>query len=76
MEYRFPIKGRFAGVTFASIGEVAGEFDNFSFDLIKPAVGTGLRFAALKQERLNLRVDVAAGNGGEINYYIVLAESF
>ena len=76
VEYRFPIKGRFAGVAFASVGEVANDFDDFSFQLIKPAVGTGLRFAVLPQEKLNLRVDVAAGNGGEINYYIVLFESF
>jgi Omp85 superfamily domain len=76
VEYRFPIKGRFAGVAFGSIGEVASDLGNFSFNLIKPAVGTGLRFAVLKQEKLNLRVDLAAGNGGELNYYIVLAESF
>lgn len=76
VEYRFPIKGRFAGVAFGSIGEVANDFGDFSVDRIKPAIGTGLRFAVLKQEKLNLRFDLAAGNGGELNYYIVLAESF
>jgi outer membrane protein assembly factor BamA len=76
VEYRFPIVGRFAGVAFASAGQVANEFDDFDWKLIKPAVGTGIRFAVLRQEKLNLRVDVAAGNSGELNYYIVLAESF
>jgi hypothetical protein len=49
---------------------------DFAWERIKPAVGTGVRFAVLRQEKLNLRLDVAAGNGGELNYYIVLAESF
>ncbi|MFM8911716.1 MAG: BamA/TamA family outer membrane protein, partial [Flammeovirgaceae bacterium] len=76
VEYRFPIKGRFAGVAFASAGEVASDFDDFAWERIKPAVGTGLRFAVLRPEKLNLRLDVAAGSSGEVNYYIVLAESF
>lgn len=76
VEYRFPIKGRFAGVAFGSVGQVASDFGNFNLERIKPAVGIGTRFGVLRQEKLNLRVDVAAGNGGEINYYIVLAESF
>ncbi len=75
-EYRFPIEGRFAGVAFASAGEVASDFSDFSWERIKPAVGIGLRFAVLRQEKLNLRLDVATGNNGEVNYYIVLAESF
>ena len=75
-EYRFPIKGRFGGVGFAGIGEVAGSFNEFTHDAIKVSLGGGLRFAVLKQERLNLRLDIAAGSGGSLNYYIVLAESF
>ncbi|MFM8739911.1 MAG: BamA/TamA family outer membrane protein [Cytophagales bacterium] len=76
VEYRFPIIGRFAGVAFASAGQVANDFDDFDWKLIKPAVGAGIRFAVLRQEKLNLRFDLAAGNSGELNYYIVLAESF
>lgn len=76
IEYRFPIKGRFAGVAFASAGEVASDFGDFAWQRIKPAIGTGLRFAVLRQEKLNLRLDFAAGSSGEVNYYIVLAESF
>ncbi len=76
VEYRFPIAGRFGGVAFAGAGQVAHTFSDFGFDRFKPSLGTGLRFAVLKQEKLNLRVDVAFGSNSSVNYYIVLAESF
>jgi hypothetical protein len=75
-EYRFPIKGRFGGVAFGGVGQVARDFSDFKLDQFKPALGAGLRFAVLRQDKLNLRFDVAAGSGGSVNYYIVLAESF
>lgn len=75
-EYRFPIKGRVGAVAFLGAGQVANNFGEISFDRLKPSIGTGLRVAVLKQDKLNLRFDVAAGTGGSINYYIVLAESF
>lgn len=76
VEYRFPIAGRFGGVAFAGAGQVAHVFSDFGFDRFKPSLGTGLRFAVLKQEKLNLRLDVAFGSNSSVNYYIVLAESF
>jgi outer membrane protein assembly factor BamA len=75
-EYRFPIKGRVGGVTFAGAGQVASDFDDFGFSRFKPSYGAGIRFAVLRSEKLNLRFDVAGGSGGSLNYYIVLAESF
>ncbi len=75
-EYRFPIKGRFGAVGFAGLGEVGDNFGDFKLEKAKPSLGAGLRIAVLKQEKLNLRFDVAGGSGGSLNYYIVLAESF
>jgi outer membrane protein assembly factor BamA len=75
-EYRFPIIGRFGGVAFAGLGQVANSFGDFAFDKIKPSIGTGIRAAVLRKEKLNLRFDIAAGAGGALNYYVVLAESF
>jgi len=75
-EYRFPIIGRFGGVAFAGLGQVANSFGDFAFDKIKPSIGTGVRAAVLRKEKLNLRFDIAAGAGGALNYYVVLAESF
>ncbi len=74
LEYRFPIYWRFSGVTFASAGQVADHTSDISLSGFKYAAGTGLRFAVLPSEKLNLRLDVAYGNS--LNYYIVLAESF
>ena len=74
IEYRFPIYWRIAGVGFTGIGQVAEEFNDLGFDRFKVAVGGGLRVAVLPKEKLNLRFDVAYGN--QLNYYVVLAESF
>ena len=74
MEHRFPIKRRFSGVTFASAGQVADQISEFGFPRFKFAAGAGLRFSVLPKENLNLRFDVAYGNN--LNYYIVLSESF
>ncbi len=76
VEYRFPIRGRVGGVGFAGFGEVARDFNDFSFDKLKPSLGGGIRVAVLRHDKLNLRFDVAGGSGGSLNYYIVLAESF
>lgn len=75
-EYRFPIYWRFGGVAFAGVGQVAKEFYDFKAERLKYSIGTGLRFALLKQEKLNVRFDVAWGNHGSFNYYVILAESF
>jgi hypothetical protein len=74
VEYRFPIYKRVAGVGFASIGQVAEELNDLGFDRFRVASGAGLRVSVLPKEKLNLRFDVAYGN--QINYYVVLAESF
>ncbi len=75
-EYRFPIKGRFGGVAFLGTGEVGNRFGDFGFDKLKIAYGTGLRVTIFKQDKLNLRFDVATNPTGAINYYILVAESF
>ncbi len=74
VEYRFPIYQRIAGVGFTAIGQVAQELQDFGIDRFKLATGAGLRVSVLPKEKLNLRFDVAYGN--QINYYVVLAESF
>jgi outer membrane protein assembly factor BamA len=73
-EYRFPVYGRFGAATFVSAGQVADHGSQFNFSKLHYAAGAGVRFAVLPKENLNLRFDVAYGNN--VNYYIVLAESF
>ena len=73
-EYRFPIVWRFSGAAFGSAGQVASAISDIRYSQFHYAGGGGLRFAVLPREGLNLRFDVAYGN--QVNYYIVLAESF
>ena len=73
-EYRFPVYGRFGAAAFASAGQVADHGSQFDFSRMHYAAGAGIRFAVLPKENLNLRFDVAYG--ANVNYYIVLAESF
>jgi outer membrane protein assembly factor BamA len=75
-ELRYPIYWRFSGTIFAGVGEVARKFEDFRFEKIKHSIGAGLRFNLLPKDNLNLRFDVAMGNYGNINFYVLLAESF
>lgn len=75
-EYRFPIWWRFGGVVFLGTGQVADRFYDYSFDKLKYSYGTGLRFAVLPKEKLNIRMDVGWGNHNSFNYYVIVAESF
>ncbi len=74
VEYRFPIYWRIAGVGFASVGQVSNKISDLGIDRFKLAIGAGLRVSILPKEKLNLRFDIAHGN--QLNYYVVLAESF
>jgi outer membrane protein assembly factor BamA len=75
-EYRFPIKGRFGMVAFAAVGRVGSTVaDVYSFKHLKPSLGTGLRYAIDKKEKLNLRLDFGAGNNSN-GFYFNLTEAF
>jgi outer membrane protein assembly factor BamA len=75
-EYRFPLKGRFGMVAFAAIGRVGSTVaDIYSFQYLKPSLGTGLRYAIDKKEKLNLRLDFGVGNNSN-GLYFNLTEAF
>lgn len=61
-EYRFPISGSLSGVVFAGIGEVFSKENSFRFDDLKVGGGFGLRYLLDKEEKLNLRLDIAVGD--------------
>ena len=74
VEWRFPIKGRFSGVTFASVGQVSPKLQ------IKPntfhyAGGAGLRFRFNDKENTNIRFDYALGKNTS-GVYFTIAEAF
>lgn len=76
VEHRFPVYGRFGMVVFVAAGRVASKpEDLFLFSGLKPSVGTGLRYAIDKKEKLNLRFD--AGFGQHSNgFYFYITEAF
>lgn len=74
-ELRFAIYKRFGGVAFVGVGDVFNSFDDWSLQRVKYSVGTGLRYALNKQEKLNARFDVGFGREGPA-FYISVAEAF
>lgn len=76
VEDRFHLKGRFGMVVFAAIGRVgATSSDLFNLDGLRPALGTGLRYAMDKKEKLNLRLDVGFGDHAS-GVYFNITEAF
>lgn len=75
LEYRRRLFGRFGGVVFAGVGEVAPSFGELESDNVLPAGGVGIRFEASRKYRVNVGVDVAVGRDGEAVYFRV-SEAF
>lgn len=75
VEWRQHLFGRFGVVAFAGVGGVAEEFSTFPSDHLLPAAGVGIRFAALRQYKVNLSVDYAVGDGDN-GVYVYIGEAF
>lgn len=75
-EYRFPVYKRWGLTTFAGIGRVGDHLkDVFSADGLKPSVGIGIRYSLRPAEKLNLRIDFAAGKESQ-GSYVNIGEAF
>jgi outer membrane protein assembly factor BamA len=70
-EFRSPLIGRFGFTVFGSLGSVANSINSFSTKYIRSTIGTGLRFRIDRKEKLNLRLDIAAGKGSQALYFTV-----
>jgi outer membrane protein assembly factor BamA len=70
-EFRSPLIGRFGFTIFGSIGAVASRINEFSSANIRSTLGTGLRFRIDRKEKLNLRLDIAAGKNSTALYFTV-----
>ena len=76
VEHRFHLIGRFGMVVFAAGGRVGDKVnDLFTFQGLKPSLGTGLRYAIDKKEKLNLRFDVGIGQRSS-GFYFNITEAF
>ncbi len=75
-EYRItPVWWRVGLVGFVSVGDVSDSVDDFHIGDLKTAVGLGGRFQFNRGEGVNLRADVAVGEG-QVQYYLTMFEAF
>lgn len=75
-EYRRKLFWRLGAVAFAGFGDVAPGLHKFRFDELKYVVGLGGRFQAMKDEKLNIRLDGGIGRGGQYAFYLSIREAF
>lgn len=75
-EYRFPIAWRFAGVFFASAGEVQKKPADYNTADIHYAGGAGLRFILDRSQHITARADCGINEDGTINIYFLAKEAF
>lgn len=74
-EYRYPIYGRFSGVAFVSLSEVAPSIYQLLKESLKGAGGVGLRYRITKEERSMLRLDIGFTREGSA-LYITINDAF
>ena len=75
-EIRQKLFWRIDGALFGGVGQVASGGSGFGFDGVKTAGGAGIRFNFLRRDRVNLRLDYAAGTGSEPGIYFAIGEAF
>lgn len=75
-EYRRTLFWRLGAVAFAGFGDVAPGIHKFRMDEMKYVLGLGGRFQAMKDEKLNVRLDAGIGRGGQYAFYLSIKEAF
>ena len=75
-ELRAELWPRWGAVVFAGVGEVAPNFGDMNTDNLLPSAGFGIRWMAAPKNRVNLRADLAWGEGGETAFYLSIGEAF
>lgn len=76
VEARQELFWRFGGVIFAGAGDVFSDLNDFSFDNVRVVYGVGGRFQALKDEKLNIRMDLGFTDNGQSAIYLSVREAF
>jgi hypothetical protein len=74
-EYRLPLIWRFGMTFFGGVANVASSLIDFDLSTTRWMIGSGLRFALIPANRLNVRFDVAY-DGNESFIYFELNEAF
>lgn len=76
VEYRRPLFWRFGMTVFAGVGDVAFDVDDFALSEFKYVAGIGGRLAIIPERKLNVRLDLGVGRGGQTGIYIGISEAF
>ena len=74
-EYRWNFHDRFGAVGFGGLATVFGAVNDADDGTLLPAVGTGLRFTADTETKLNVGLDIAFGRG-DWGLYFKFGEAF
>ncbi len=76
VEYRRPLFWRFGMTIFAGVGDVAYDVQDLTFSEFKYVAGIGGRLAIIPERKLNVRLDLGVGRGGQKGIYIGISEAF
>ncbi len=74
VEYRFPLFWRLEQTLFTSASFIGKHHEDWRFDQMITAAGSGLRFVVNQNDRIKIRFDVAYGE--EVNFYFTFNEAF
>ncbi len=75
-ELRQKLFWRIDGAIFGGVGNVNQYVDKFALKDTKYAGGAGIRFNFLRRDRVNLRLDYAAGTGSSPGILFAIGEAF
>ena len=73
--YRFPVLWRFKGTVFGAVGNVADRPADFKLSNTRYALGVGLRFLLLEEEKAHVRLDYGFSKGTS-GFYLTVGEAF
>ena len=75
-ELRQKLFWRIDGAVFGGVGNVSNYIDKFNIGNTKYAGGAGIRFNFIRRDRVNLRLDYAAGTGSSPGILFAIGEAF
>jgi len=76
LEARQELFWRLGGVLFVGAGQVFDAFNHFSSNNMNYVYGFGGRFNAIKNEKLNIRMDIGFTEITEYSFYLSVKEAF
>ncbi len=76
VEGRQDLFWRFGGVLFAGVGQAFNSFSAMNTDNFRFVYGLGGRFQAMRDQKLNLRLDLGFSDEGQYAFYLSVREAF